>query len=199
MESNDTVSTMKVMIQNELFIRLDEQRIIFAGKQLNDYSTLDECNVKNDTTVHLVLRLSTKVKPVAEPARETAQSKLARVLRDLARELQDEAKHPSGGCTDTKVLGPLTYADAAHLLLMHPARTAQLAAVGWLGVGRTTRRSVHGAEHTQQHCFLEAVHLDAANSLAWRCLGATLAGDEAVSVNGERCNRTQCMTRGAPK
>lgn len=56
-QSTDTVETLKQRIQNKTGMRVDKQRLISAGHQLQDSSTIAECNIVNDTTVHLVPRL----------------------------------------------------------------------------------------------------------------------------------------------
>ena len=56
-KGGDSIAQVKVYIFNKEGVPCEQQRLVFAGRQLEDNRTLDDYGIEKESTLHLVLRL----------------------------------------------------------------------------------------------------------------------------------------------
>jgi ubiquitin C len=87
----DTIETIKKKIQDNKGIPLEQQRLIFSGRELENLKTLQESNIGMNTTIYLIIRL----KPIQIYIKQLSNETVAFMVTDshtianLKQQIQD--------------------------------------------------------------------------------------------------------------
>ena len=97
LEAASTVEDIKLSIEESTSIPTHTQRLLFAGHELDDELTLEECGIESDATVHLSLELSggakkRKKKQYSTPKKNHHKKKKEKLLALKFYKVDDNGK-----------------------------------------------------------------------------------------------------------
>jgi len=104
-EEGESIEDVKAKIAEKEGIPAEQQRLIFGGQQLQDAKTLDDYNVGDDSTLHLVLRLRGGAAAGAA-MREVDESFVMERMAAMGGTVSEEEREIMGAFVEQSRMGP---------------------------------------------------------------------------------------------
>lgn len=93
-QDSDTVASIKAQIANRENVLPDHQRLIFDGKQLEDEQTVQHYRIRDNSVIHLVVRIVAKQPPsssssipIPSPPNEIVSQSIFTTIYNIVRDL----------------------------------------------------------------------------------------------------------------
>mmetsp|Transcript_20930 Transcript_20930/g.50540 ORF Transcript_20930/g.50540 Transcript_20930/m.50540 type:complete len:302 (-) Transcript_20930:184-1089(-) len=148
-KSSDNIGMVKSQIQDQRQeFSPERQRLIFAGGQLDDGRTLADCNIRGESTLHLVISAPPRANGLVAPSQIIAQEEEG--TNDRPAKRPREAAEPRAATEQQDEIERLRLKNKQHTTALAANQTALAASLTALAANHTEIARLHLADAEQE-------------------------------------------------